>query len=290
MGLFDVFKKKSKIIQPSESERLENFPEMLTVKLLFEKKPNLSAKDILKELQQYFDQVENNEDIGNIKCLIFAFPNIRINLVAANIPAQCTVFIPNDDKLGIDIPEVALQQNWHWNEANENVKKCNYELLITDLMTRTLDYKERLNLYMNFLVAVTKATKPDVIYSVCGQKLIKPDQLLLNWDEESRRQLFYAICNVRLYNITGSGHRDILMDTVGLGALGLPDFQIRSSTFEANEIASLLWNYAYYIYEMGDIIETGNTLEGVQAGGKWKCERKVSPLQPERVIIDVSPS
>lgn len=290
MRLFDAFKKKSKTIQPSEPERLENFPEMLTVKLLFEKKPNLSAKDILKALQQYFDVVENNEDVGNIKCLIFAFPNIRVNLVDANIPAQCTVFIPNDDKLGIDLPEVALQQNWHWDGANENVKKCNYELLITDLMTRTLDYKERLNLYMNFLVAVTKATKPDVIYSVCGQKLIKPDLLLLNWDEESRRQLFYCICNIRLYNITGSGHRDILMDTVGLSALGLPDFQIRSSTFEANEIASLLWNYAYYIYEMGDIIETGNTLEGIPVGSKWKCERKISPLQPERVIIDVSPN
>jgi hypothetical protein len=287
MGLFDRFKAKPKAIPQTEPERLENFPEMLTVKLLFQKKPILNVVDILNELRLYFDEVENNINLDTIEALVFSFPNIRVDLLDANGPAQCAVFVPKNDPPKIDIDETALQQNWHWSEANEVAKKCSYELLITDLLTRTLDYKRRLAMYMNFLVALIKITRPDVIYSVCGQKLINPEQLLKNWEDEDR-PILDCLCNVRLYNITGS-KPGLLMDTVGLNAIGLPDFQIRFSNFESNEIANLLWNYAYYIYDRGDIIENGNTMEGIEKGSRWRCQRTISPIQPERMIVNVMP-
>jgi hypothetical protein len=284
MGFFDRFKKKTKTV--SEPENLENFPEMLVTKLLFEEKPMLDVDRISNELKSYFENFDHNRDLEATKSLIFKFPDIRVELLDAIGPAQCLVCVPSEDHPEPDIPETAFQQNWHWDEANSKAKKCRYKLLVTDLLTRTLDYKQRLNMYMNFLTAVVKATNPDVVYSGCGQKLIKPATLIENWDSD-KKQVLNCICNVRLYNITGSGHRDLLMDTVGLNALGLPDFQVRFSDFKENEIANLLWNYAFYIYENGDIIETGNTLEGIISGSKWKCERKISPIQPERVIVDV---
>ncbi|WP_170227813.1 DUF4261 domain-containing protein [Mucilaginibacter frigoritolerans] len=39
----------------------------------------------------------------------------------------------------------------------------------------------------------------------------------------------------------------------------------------------------------GDVIKNGNTLEGIKSGSRWKCERTISPIQPERVIINVQP-
>jgi len=136
---------------------------------------------------------------------------------------------------------------------------------------------------MNFLVAVTKALNLDAVYSFPGQKIINPNSLI-NKRDRLEREILYGICNVRLYNITGSQERDVLMDIVGLNSLGLPDFQIRFSSFEENVIARLLWNYAYYIYEQGDIIEDGNTLEGITSGSRWKCERVISLIPPERVV------
>lgn len=284
MGLFNSFKKKTKPADDIEQEHLENFPEMLTVKLLFVDKPNLDADKILKEVKKYFANVENS---SKDNALIFSFPDFQVELADAKIPAQCLVAIPDEKYPDIEIPDAAFQQNWHWEEANNTTKSCKYELLVTDFMTRTLEYKQRLSLFMNFTVAVTKATNPQVIYSVYGQKLIKPIDLIKVW-EQDEKPLLYGICNVRLYNLTDIN--ELLMDTVGLNSIGLPDFQIKFKGYEANAIAELLWNYAYYIYEQGDVIKNGNTLEGIVSGSRWKCERQPSLVDHERIVINVQPN
>ncbi len=281
MGLFDRFKKKEKVEETAE--RLENFPEMLSAKLLFFEKPILTTDKILDELKLYFANVENP---GSDNALLFFFPDIGIELEDTTIPAQCTIFIPDDTSPEVEITEEAFQQNWHWKNANETAKKCKYEILVFDFMTRTLDYKTRLDLFMNFLVAVSKATNPQVIYSINSQKLIEPNSLVNSWDGQKKETLFGSI-NVRLFNITNSDTKEILMDTVGLSVLGLPDFQLRFSSLNESKVAELLWDYAYYIFEQGDIIEDGNTLLGLEPNSKWECERKISLTKPERIVINV---
>ena len=285
MGFFDQFKKSKPTVKTeAESDRMENIPELLNAKLLFVERPNLDIEKILNELKKYYSNVEiPSKD----KSIIFWFPDIQIELLDAKIPAQCVVMVPDESNPKIEIPDIAFQQNWHWPEGNDKAKTCRYELLVTDLMTRTLEYKQRLNLFMNFLVAVTEATNPDIIYSVHGQKLIKPTDLIEIWLKEEKH-LLYGICNVRLYQLTDVN--ELLMDTIGLNSIGLPDFQIKSKDYDANEIASLLWNYAYYIYEHGDIIESGSTLEGIVGGSKWKCEKQISLIDHERIVINVQPN
>lgn len=281
MGLFDRFKKKDKIEEPVE--RLENFPEMLNAKLLFFDKPNLNTDRILSELKLYFTNVDNP---SNDKALLYFFPDIKIELKDATISAQCTIFVPDDTNSKAEIANEAFQQNWHWADANTTAEKCNYEILVSDFMTRTLDYKIRLDLFMNFLVAVTKATNPQVVYSISSQKLIEPSSLIKSWDGQEKEILF-GIINVRLFNISNSDTKELLMDTVGLSLLGLPDFQLRFPDLNESEVAGLLWNYAYYIFEQGDVIESGNTLLGLEPNSKWRCERQISLASPQRVVINV---
>lgn len=283
MKLFNFLKSKP---ANTEEERLENYPEMLNCKLLFIDQPKIDADTILDELKKYFDTVEN---ISQDKSFIFQFPEFKIELEDATLPAQCLIAVPDDNKFDVEIPDAAFQQNWHWSEANEIVEKCNYEILITDFMSRNLPHKERVNLYMTFLTAVTKATQPNAIYSFHGEKIVDPVQLIENW-ESGQKPILDVLCNVRLYNISDSENNELIMDSVGLHSFGLPDFQIQFSGFEANDIANLLWNYVYYVFEYGDIIENGNTLEGIESGSKWKCERKIATLSPERVVINVLPS
>lgn len=281
MGFFDRFKKKEPVEE--STVRIENFPEMLNAKLLFFEKPILNSENILEELKFYFEKVDNSQ---NNKAFLYFFPDIKVELQDATISAQCSIFIPDDINSKAEISDEAFQQNWHWADANLTAEKCKYEILVTDLMTRTLDYKTRLDLFMNFLVAVTKATNPQVVYSVTSQKLIDPLSLVKCWDGREKEILF-GIMNVRLFNISNSDTKELLMDTVGLSLLGLPDFQFRFSDFDESEVARLLWNYAYYIFEQGDVIENGNTLLGLEHNSKWKCERQMSLAAPERVVINV---
>jgi hypothetical protein len=127
-----------------------------------------------------------------------------------------------------------------------------------------------------------------VIYSYSAKKLIEPVQFVKRWDGGSE-EILTGLVNVRLFRITDNETADILMDTVGLSYLGLPDFQLLLKSVNEKKIAQLLWNYAYYIFERGDIIENGQTLEGIETNSKWKCERQMALLQPERVVISVRP-
>ena len=72
MGLFDRFKKrKIDLLHLQPKGRLENFPEMLTAKLLFFEKPNLDADKILKELKLHFSKIDNS---SNDKAFFVFFP------------------------------------------------------------------------------------------------------------------------------------------------------------------------------------------------------------------------
>ena len=289
MGLFDIFKKKNIVEeneQIAENDPLENSPELLSAKLLFLDKPNFNSNQVLSEVKKHFENVEHSFSENS---LIFSFPDHPIQFVDATIPAQCTIMIPDQGKSEVELPDAAFQQNWHWPEANQTARNCTYEILVTDLMSRTLPYKERLNIFMDFLVAVIKITQPNAVYSSSAQKILNPTDIINIWGTD-KIQILCAICNVRLYNAGSStGHKELLMDTVGLHTIGLPDFQIRFSAADENEIANLLWTYAYYAYEFGDIIVDGNTLEGLKAGSKWKCEKQLSLVGPERVVINVTP-
>lgn len=287
MGLFDRFKKKAKeerAISSSAPENLENLPGLLMCRLLFEQEPRLNADRILEAARKR---------LGNVEApppgmpLVFSFPDFKIEFTDAAIPAQCVVMVP-DKHTAPKLPEEAFQQNWHWPEAGNTARNCRYELMVTDFLSRTMPYPRRAELFMDFLAALIEATGPDAIYSVAGEKLIDPAELIHVWSGEDRPPL-YGICNVRLYNISNTTPGAMLMDTVGLHILGLPDVQLLFSGYEPNDMAGLLWSYAEYIYDNGDVIESGNTLEGLAKGSKWKCERMISQTAPERIVINVQP-
>lgn len=283
MGLLDRLKKKEEKSEPEE--RLENVPEMLNVKLLFAEKPVIDSQVVLAELRKYYPSVDHPQE-G--KSLLFFFPEIEVQFTDGAIAAQCAVFLPDDKNINAEIKEEAFQQNWHWREAEVAARSCHYEVLLTDFMTRTLDYKIRFKLFVNFVAAVTKATKPQVVYAVTTQKLLEPGTLIEDWDSREKEDLS-ALVNVRLYNISDGRAGETLMDTVGLHQFGLPDFQIRFTDYNPSEIAGLLWNYAYYLFENGDVIENGNTLAGLGGDSKWRCDRQISLVGPERIVLDVQP-
>ncbi|GAA4313330.1 DUF4261 domain-containing protein [Nibribacter koreensis] len=280
MGIFDFIKKAS---TPQESfAPIQNSPEVLTTRLLYFERPSIDAAKILQELKPVYTGVES---AGEGNTLLFFFPELKINLSDASIPAQLTLLNSEGSKTS-NIEESSLQQNWHWEEATHIAQQCNYEIFISDLMSRSLDYKVRADLYLNFLGALIKVTNPQAIHSLNCQKLILPEDLVLDSATRNREDL-HGLVNVRLFNINDGQEGEILMDTIGMHSLGLPDLQIKFTGLDENEVAGLLWNYAYYIYENGDVIKSGNTLQGLSEASKWKSEKQPSLVDPERIVINI---
>ena len=284
MGFFDFGKKQRK--QEVPEEPLRNYPQMLRAKLLFTNTPVIDKEHLTSELEITHPGVHSPATENS---LLYFFPDIEANFEEGSIAAQCVIFLPNTSNEKAEIAPEALQQNWHWAEADEQAAACRFEFLASDFMSRTLDYKTRLTLFMDFLVAVTRTVSPQAVYSIAAQKLIAPNDLVDSWTNPDQRAL-HALVNVRLFNISNGPTGEILMDTVGLHLLGLPDFQICFAGLDESAVGQALWNYAYYMYEHGDIITDGSTIQGFTPQSKWKCERQIALVAPERVVIHLQPS
>ena len=213
MGFFDFGKKQKK--QEVPEEPLRNYPQMLTAKLLFAEKPVIDKERLTTKLATTHPGVHSPDGEST---LLYFFPDTKVSFEEGAMPAQCTILQPNADDEKAEIAPEAFQQNWHWAEADERAAACGFEILVSDFMSRTLNYKTRLALFMDFLVAVTRVVSPQVVYSFAAQKLIEADDLIDSWTNPDQRAL-HGLVNVRLFNISNGLTGEILMDTVGLHLL-----------------------------------------------------------------------
>jgi hypothetical protein len=69
----------------------------------------------------------------------------------------------------------------------------------------------------------------------------------------------------------------------------LPDVQCHFHNLNPSEVAKALYNICNYILENGDVIQDGNTVQGINLSDKWYCQHATSILEPKRVIIDINP-
>jgi len=67
------------------------------------------------------------------------------------------------------------------------------------------------------------------------------------------------------------------MDTLGPAVLGFPD------------VARVLYDVAYYVFQHGDVIKNGETVPGVLDGDRWHCQHEMSLVGPERLVLDLDP-
>lgn len=253
-----------------------NVPELLMARLLFTEKPPLDAAALATALREVFGQVDNSDG-----SLVYFFPGYPVTFAEGNVPAQLMVATAEQPS-GADYLESALQQSWHWPEAAAVVAGCEYEVSILDFLTRTLEYPKRVELFQKALECLVKLLTPQAIYFTTSDKVVDPAAYL----DRGKAEL-EGLLNVRLFNIADSDTPEMLMDTLGLHALGLPDFQIRFADLEPGEVAGALTGYAYYLFENGPVIEDGNTIQGLTPASKWTCYYADSLVGPERLVIEL---
>ncbi|MDM1388701.1 DUF4261 domain-containing protein [Myroides marinus] len=263
------------------SKKLGNNPKMMMFRLLFEDKPTIDLNAVLGELHKVFPNVTFEK-----KANVFTFPDCEVEFEEGIVPAQCVVMHAEDDSVK-NIGDKYKEQNWHWEEGTEALDKCKHEVLVTDFLSRSLEPRIRIVLMQQMLFAMAKVSQPAVIVSEQAEKLIDPAVFMQDCLDPNYVALDLMV-NVRLYNINQPEYKNLLMDTIGLHALGVSDFQFFfDDDTLVNDIANRLWDYAYYLMEAGDIIEDRHTIEGLVAGSKWKCHKEFSTSQPRRTVINL---
>ena len=150
---------------------------------------------------------------------------------------------------------------------------------------------ERANLDADFLEALAELypTCEAFYFQNCG-KLFLAEDVRSHQIEGPDRFIRFGV-NVRFFNIEGT--EDMLIDTVGMSTLFLPDLQYHFHGMDPNWVVNHAYNAASYILEHDNPIEDGETIDGVADGQmcreiQWKCQYEDALIQPPRGVLDIN--
>lgn len=201
------------------------------------------------------------------------------------LPAQ-TAILAMDPPVKLEAYQQDIQQSWRCQNAEDLLRRSKETRLVTEMMARALPPQDRVSLYHGVLHALIEVTNPDALVFKHSQQVVTPADYLAACSQDP---IFRpGTLNVRFFNIANS-EGEKLMDTRGLEEIGLHDLQCHYRNLDPNEVSRVLYNTACYIFEKGPVIESGQTIQGIEPGSKWRCQFEDSLLEPKRQILDLNP-
>lgn len=252
------------------------------VQLLLEEKKTIEKESLLQSLKKYCGNVEPVEKEGSL--LAFAHLDHRTRFQEATLPAQCVFAEIEDIPANTDWIAQSMFQTWDWPEMENAVTRATAAISVTDMLTGGVDRKTRLKLFHGAIRAALEHVDPVAIHWLPSQRVINPERYKEDMEND---QIYYsAAVNVRMFKVEDSGER--IMDTMGLCALGVPDLQCNFVNLDPSQVGILLFEYAEYLLERGDVIRNGHTVQGV-GEQKWVCRHEKSMIDPPRNVIDLTP-
>ena len=185
-----------------------------------------------------------------------------------------------------------LSQMWDCQDDRERIfRECRYQVVATDMLAAALPALERANLDADFVEALAELypTCEAFYFQNCG-KLFLAEDVRSHQIEGSDRFIRFGV-NVRFFNIEGT--EDMLIDTVGMSTLFLPDLQYHFHGMDPNLVVNHAYNVASYILENDNPIEDDETIDGIKDGNmsreiQWRCQYEDSLLQPSRAVLDIN--
>lgn len=183
--------------------------------------------------------------------------------------------------------ETALQQTWDWDEAREIVASTKAMLIANDLIAAALDREVRNKQFRGLIRAIHEVAPCKAIHWMNNQLIVNPERFVCQQDEPEGGPLYGSI-NVRFFTVQGTSG-DMVMDTLGLSVLGLPDIQCHYRELDPSDVAQVLRDVAYYLFQHGDVIKDGETVRGVVDSDHWRCHHEMSIVGPKRIVLDLNP-
>ncbi|MGF7045832.1 hypothetical protein J2T13_000292 [Paenibacillus sp. DS2015] len=297
----DNNKMNNKQEKEMNDDEVSGFATVIMVEFLFEQMPVLNRNKLLSVLEEHTGTLKFSEEGKEIPSpfaldfsgaeedgvppQVFFHMDHKVTFEDGVVPAQSVIHAPQPIR-DFKRFDSALQQSWHWPDARQTVNNCTYSIRVHDLFTARLPYKQRLELILGLVMAMIEAVPCTAIYWHTSDKLVDPTAYLgaIELDEK----LFGAV-NLRLFNTGDTEPKEMIMDTLGLSALGIPDLQCHFTEMDPSEIARNLLVISKYLYDQGDIVKNGETI-GTSANKGYLCEHQHALVVPARYVLDLNPS
>jgi len=281
-----------------EDSDLSGFAPIYIVEFLYDQLPVLSIEKLRTAIEKYTGKVkisdaENELPSPFVKVdvesgaegdqpMVFFHMDHKVSFDEVEVPAQSCIYQPRPIQ-DYDRFERALQQSFHWQDVRETVESCKYSLRVHDLFTAGLPYKERFELLLGLVHSIQVIAPCKAMYWHTSEKLVAPNTYL---EAVEIGEKLYGAVNLRLYN-TGKD-KVMIMDTLGLSALGIPDLQCHFYDLDPSEVARDLLVISKYLYDQGDIIRDGEAI-GTSADKSYLCEHQHALVEPARYVLDLNP-
>ena len=185
--------------------------------------------------------------------------------------------------------EMDISQTWNCPEAEEILASCKYQVFANDMMAAGLHYLERAEMLTDYVDALLE------IYPTCKAVVFETSKKMYTRDElvncnvaKEDKFIYYAV-NVRFFNIQGTD--DMIVDTVGMGTLFMPDLQYHFHGMDPNWVVNHAYNVLSYMFARENPIKSGDHIDGIKDGKmsrdvQWNVRYEGSLIQPMREVID----
>lgn len=278
-----------------------------SVELLYPDSPSLDPSHVAARVRSRCPQADVAAAAGGQPPIVFAHRDHVVTLHEGDVEAPSTtkvaaktVVLPGSDAVDAPALHKALGQTRDWDGAVEAVARCGVQVGVADLFARDLTPRDRLALFQSVVLGLIEADPPAAIHWRPAGKVVDPAALLKASGSAAYDDLPGSAINVRLFRVkhatkaadataAAASQGDLLMDTLGLAALMLPDLQIHFQGLEPARVASHLYACALYVLKNGDCLDDGEAIEGPRAGQTWTCRHAPSLASPPRAVIDLDP-
>lgn len=197
-----------------------------------------------------------------------------------------------DVELSADQLADAVAQSWWWPEGADVLDRVGAAVAVDDDRFLSLDYRARLAWLRRVLAAVLECAPCLAIHWRPTQQLVDPHELLHTLLDQGFDSLLPGGYNVRLYRVDRGRPGDdeiLLMDTLGLGAIGLVDLQCTFRGLAPDAVGGVLANTALYLHDHGVAIRPGDTIQGPTAGDRWLVRAGEALAPPSRRLLELDP-
>ena len=251
------------------------------VQLMLEESPQIDKDSLLEALRKHSGDVESIEEQSGV----IGFTHKEKGVREGEAPAQSLFGTPEVCENPVKTFSASLIQTWDWQEAEQVLSKVKAVVSITFSFAESHNRKDRLELVHNIVLNSIDLYTPVAIHWFPSQRIVSP--LRYKEDLSQGGQLFSSAVNVRMFKVENSEER--VMDTLGLTAFGLSDIQCNFLDLDPKRVGVYLYELADYVFRRGDIFQTGDTIDALQAGDKWTIRKEQSYVNPSRRVIDILP-
>lgn len=180
----------------------------------------------------------------------------------------------------------AARQSWRFAEAPRAIAGCRHAVRVEDARGPSLPPRRRLSRFLRVLSGVLEKVPCQAIYWEPSRQIVDPRRFTEAFETGEIEAFLCGPLNLRLFRVDGTDG-EMLMDTLGLGALGLYDLQCRFRGLDPKAVAAVLYNTAVGILEKEDGLAKGETVPGADPGTRWSWRRRTARADPRRQVIDL---